>query len=85
MIPQVASARVSGWGSTSNTATPIWPNTLNTVELPVLSNEACQGAIDGTGAVIYPQDVCTGPLEGGSGTCNGDSGGGLVQDVSLIC
>ena len=82
-MPSLTNARVSGWGSISDNQTVIMPNKLQTINLPVISNEECQGIIDWSGSTVYPQDMCTGNgANGGIGTCGGDSGAGLTQYVS---
>lgn len=82
---QPINARVSGWGSISNNNTVIMPNTLQTILLPVISNEECQDIIAWSETEIHANELCTGNGdEGGIGTCGGDSGGGLVQLVNII-
>lgn len=82
-LPNIGLARISGWGSTTNNETNLMPNTLQTIELPVISNDDCQAEIDWSGSLVYPQDICTGHGDGDFGTCGGDSGSGLIQNVSL--
>lgn len=76
-------ARVSGWGSISNNDTVIMPDHLQTIVLPVLTNEECQTIIAWSNSTVHPHEICTGNGDaGGIGTCGGDSGSGLVQGVS---
>lgn len=82
ILPNLTTATLSGWGSISNNETNISPNTLQTIDLPIISNEDCQAEIDWSGSNVYPQDLCTGHGNGDFGTCGGDSGSGLVQNVS---
>lgn len=82
---QPINARISGWGSISNNNTVIMPNTLQTILLPVISNEECQDIIAWSETEIHANELCTGNGDiGGIGTCGGDSGGGLVQLVNII-
>ncbi|KAK5640981.1 hypothetical protein RI129_009528 [Pyrocoelia pectoralis] len=69
-----AGLTVSGWGKTSdesNTVSPI----LNFVELTTISNAACRDIY--SSAVTDSVVCCTG--EDTKSTCNGDSGGPLIQ------
>lgn len=74
---EVGLARASGWGSISGNNTFVFPNTLQTVLLPVLTNAECRSV----SSMVAETDVCTGPLGGGQGVCTADSGGGLIRNV----
>lgn len=74
-------ATLSGWGglqgypaNQSPPADQSYPDTLQAVDLPLLSAEVCGAA--------YPVDaarqLCAGYMEGGRDGCQGDSGGPLV-------
>lgn len=66
---------VSGWGTLSSNGSS--PDTLQYVEVPLLSNAECEGAY-GRGQ-ITDNMVCAGFLgQGGADSCQGDSGGPLV-------
>ncbi len=79
-------ATVIGWGDisqhdvTSNNQ-PVFPNQLQQVSVPLLSNEQCY-------QYLYPANItdrmlCAGYEEGGKDSCQGDSGGPLlVRGVS---
>ena len=63
-----------GWGRTTeggDTST-----ILNKVNLPVLSNSACQGSY---GNDVRDNMVCAGRFSGGIDTCQGDSGGDVLM------
>lgn len=62
-----------GWGNTS-TYRQIFPDFLQEVSLPIISNAACKERMTG----IQDSMLCAGPEEGGKDTCEGDSGGPLV-------
>ncbi|KAK4293236.1 hypothetical protein Pmani_034048 [Petrolisthes manimaculis] len=66
-------ATVTGWGTTSSGGSA--PNTLREVNVPVLSNKACQNTGYGSSA-IFPTMLCAGRT--GRDSCQGDSGGPLV-------
>ncbi|XP_055389281.1 trypsin-1-like [Condylostylus longicornis] len=69
-------AIVSGWGSTSLTLDPEFPEKLQTATVPILPHNICADALT---AVDYTEKhLCTGPLGGKIGHCGGDSGGPLV-------
>jgi len=66
-------ALASGWGKDSDEAAGI-SEVLRSVEIPIITNEACDVAY---GGVIYDSHICANGTNGRS-TCNGDSGGPLV-------
>ncbi|UCF36471.1 MAG: serine protease, partial [Acidobacteriota bacterium] len=72
-------ATVIGWGRTSPTVAG-YPDTLQKVEVPVVSNEVCNGESAYNGAVSEAM-LCAGLEEGGKDACTGDSGGPLVVPV----
>ncbi|KAJ8956741.1 hypothetical protein NQ318_014097 [Aromia moschata] len=80
-------ADLLGWGSTGGPVNPIMPNTLQTVNVPILSTDACREALD---SIIsdHPLDSlansCTGPLTGDVNVCTGDYGSPLVQNNVLM-
>uniref|UniRef100_A0A667YAF1 Peptidase S1 domain-containing protein n=1 Tax=Myripristis murdjan TaxID=586833 RepID=A0A667YAF1_9TELE len=62
---------VTGWGLESQT--------LQEVELPIVSNSRCQSIY---GGLITDSTICAGGLpEGGQGICFGDSGGPMVKKL----
>ncbi|XP_055050402.2 chymotrypsin-like protease CTRL-1 isoform X1 [Misgurnus anguillicaudatus] len=65
---------VTGWGDTSGNET--YPDILQEVEIPIVSNFACNIAYNGS---ITDNMLCAGLLNvGGKDSCQGDSGGPLV-------
>ncbi|XP_026463142.1 lectizyme-like [Ctenocephalides felis] len=78
--PHSGQVTLSGWGSTSTTSFPTYPNLLQTVNKPIVSYAECEKVLGGPGASpLHPLNICTGPLTGGVSACSGDSGGPLVQ------
>jgi uncharacterized repeat protein (TIGR01451 family) len=78
---------VTGWGNRSAQPTPggfDYPETLHQVELPILSNEACNEAFEANyiSGDVTENMMCAGfQYKGGRDSCFGDSGGPLmVQD-----
>jgi len=71
-----------GWGSTSTTFYPEYPNILQRVTKPIIPHDVCMSQFVGT--PVHENNVCTGPLTGGVGACSGDSGGPLTQDGVLV-
>ncbi len=75
------SATAAGWGlSTLDdlTQTPradSYPDQLQVVELPVISNQQCTQS---TTSTITSNMICAGFEQGGKDSCNGDSGGPLM-------
>jgi secreted trypsin-like serine protease len=64
-----------GWGSL-NPAGTIYPDDLQQVDLPIVSNMTCQEAFPVF--PIFDTMLCAGFPQGGKDTCVGDSGGPLV-------
>ncbi|GFG36602.1 hypothetical protein Cfor_05815 [Coptotermes formosanus] len=69
-------ARVSGWGQTSDAVTGV-TDVLNYVDLLVITNTQCATVF---GSYIISSTLCVSTL-GGQSTCNGDSGGPLVTEI----
>jgi uncharacterized repeat protein (TIGR01451 family) len=75
---------VTGWGNTSGQPDPggfDYPNTLQQIELPILSNEACNEAFYNNYffTEVTENMMCAGFIyKGGRDSCYGDSGGPLV-------
>lgn len=71
---------LSGWGSTSNTQTPHYPDHLQKATLPIVDFKSCGDKL-GASPLNEASNICTGPIDGELSACSGDSGGPLVQDV----
>lgn len=67
-------ATIIGWGSTSPYS-GIYPEKLQQVELPIISNNTCNYAYPGK---ITDNMLCAGYSYGGKDSCSGDSGGPLM-------
>ncbi|XP_060531061.1 trypsin-1-like [Cylas formicarius] len=78
-------ATLSGWGSTEKLVAQ--PNTLQYVDLPVISIEECNDninkAIFGTNPLDLENNVCTGSAAHEM-ACSGDSGGPLAINGTVI-
>ncbi|MER5347719.1 MULTISPECIES: S1 family peptidase [Streptomyces] len=69
-----ATARIIGWGTTSESGSS--SNQLRTATVPIVSNTSCAGSY---GSDFVASDmVCAGYTNGGTDTCQGDSGGPLL-------
>ncbi|MCX4437556.1 MULTISPECIES: S1 family peptidase [Streptomyces] len=69
-----ATARIIGWGTTSESGSS--SNQLRTATVPIVSNTSCAGSY---GSDFVANDmVCAGYTNGGTDTCQGDSGGPLL-------
>ncbi|XP_051994786.1 trypsin-like [Xyrauchen texanus] len=73
---------ITGWGKLKFADTTL-PNTLQEVEIPIVSNSVCRSAYGGS---ITSNMVCAGLTQGGKDSCQGDSGGPMVnkQDKKWI-
>lgn len=69
-------ATVSGWGNQS-TITDDFPNMLQKVQVPLVSNEVCNSA-GAYGGQVQNTEMCAGLAQGGKDSCQGDSGGPIV-------
>ncbi|KAK2585876.1 hypothetical protein KPH14_010468 [Odynerus spinipes] len=71
---------LSGWGSVSQSSISQMPDTLQTVQLPVVDINTCRNALESIigQTPLHETNVCTGPLTGGVSACSGDSGGPLA-------
>jgi len=65
---------VSGWGKTSDNSGVA--DVLHYVSVPTISNEEC----DVYGGIMWEGMICTSGA-GGKGSCNGDSGGPLINSA----
>jgi secreted trypsin-like serine protease len=70
------SSWVTGWGDTESI--PQYPNELQEVQVPIISNIVCSQSYGG----ILDSMLCAGYAEGGQDACYGDSGGPLVVSVN---
>ncbi|XP_021963648.1 trypsin-2 [Folsomia candida] len=68
---------LAGWGKTGNYGSP--SKTLKTVNMPLISPEACKRTYQGTNAPpMGPGMICAGSQAPLKDACNGDSGGPLT-------
>jgi secreted trypsin-like serine protease len=75
-------AQAFGWGSFVPVPPPSLPDILQTTTVDIIPFESCReifNVIDPNNPLHFT-DMCTGPLDGSTGTCNADSGGPLVQN-----
>ncbi|XP_062818565.1 trypsin-3 [Anolis carolinensis] len=70
---------VSGWGNLQ-TAGVEYPDALQCLDVPILSESTCHAAYPGR---ITSNMFCAGYTEGGKDSCQGDSGGPLVCNGKL--
>ncbi len=73
---QPGTAVVTGWGTLAEGGQI--SESLQQVELPVISNQKCNSS-DAYQGTIKPYHLCAGFDRGGKDSCQGDSGGPLVQ------
>ncbi|XP_067235093.1 trypsin I-P1-like [Chanodichthys erythropterus] len=69
---------VTGWGTLQSGGQ--YPDTLQEVMIPIVSNSDCDKAYRGFNISITSNMICAGLLnQGGKGSCQGDSGGPMVS------
>lgn len=66
-------ARLFGWGSTSSTTTPSFPDILQTVEKPVVGWELCREIVNAVFGhePLHSSNFCTGAFDYNTSACNG--------------
>jgi secreted trypsin-like serine protease len=69
---------VIGWGNTTMTGQPNFPNELQELQVPVVSDAECDRAYQG--GVVVEVELCAG--DRGVDSCQGDSGGPLFVTTS---
>ncbi|XP_044037512.1 tryptase-like [Siniperca chuatsi] len=67
---------VTGWGNIQSGVQLPFPQRLQEVSVPIVSNSDCNAAYKGG---ITSNMLCAGLTEGGKDSCQGDSGGPLVS------
>lgn len=75
-----------GWGSMVPQPPPVLPDVLQTTSQNILSFDICREIFNTLfpgGHPFHFNDMCTGPLDGSTGTCNADSGGPSVQNNTV--
>uniref|UniRef100_A0A669BIB7 trypsin n=1 Tax=Oreochromis niloticus TaxID=8128 RepID=A0A669BIB7_ORENI len=78
--PAALNSYVSGWGNLRPSDEARYPDTLQCLEVPLLSDDTCFNAYP---FQITENMICAGYLEGGKDSCQGDSGGPLMCDGEL--
>jgi secreted trypsin-like serine protease len=75
-------ATVSGWGDVNPAPTdgPSYPNALQSVQVPLVSETLCGEDYAGIEQTITPSMICAGAGRPRTDSCYGDSGGPLVVD-----
>lgn len=77
-----AAVTVIGWGRLQQNG-PI-PNTLQKVDLAVVNQQKCNDVYTEFGYPIYDGHICADVPEGNQGSCNGDSGGPLFVNGTVV-
>lgn len=77
-------ATFHGWGSTSDSFFPDYPNLLQVANLPIVPVATCRTAWNMNPDPVHDDHICAGPIEGGAGACSTDSGGALVQNGEIV-
>lgn len=65
--------RLFGWGSTSSTTTPSFPNILQTVVKPIIQWDLCREIVNAAfdHEPLHSSNLCTGPLDDILSACSG--------------
>lgn len=74
---------VMGWGTLQEDS-GIFPDILQKVQVPLVSNVVCEEALSGfdPSITLTQNQICAGYLAGGKDSCQGDSGGPLVYSAN---
>lgn len=74
---------VMGWGTLEDNSN-FFPDTLQKVQVPLVSNLTCEQALNSFDPSINltQNQICAGYLDGGKDSCQGDSGGPLVYPMN---
>ena len=70
---QTGSGTLFGWGSTSSTTTPSFPNILQTVTKPLVGWELCREVVNAVfdHEPLHSSNFCTGAFDLNTSSCNG--------------
>ncbi|XP_045888121.1 serine protease 27-like [Micropterus dolomieu] len=71
---------VTGWGNIQSGVSIPYPEYLQQVSVPIVSNSDCNAAY----SLITSNMMCAGLTQGGKDSCQGDSGGPLVSKTDSI-
>ncbi|XP_053469976.1 serine protease 33-like [Ictalurus furcatus] len=72
-FPPKTNVWVTGWGDINSDVSLPYPETLQEVQVPIVSNKDCAKSY-----FITNNMMCAGLTEGGKDSCQGDSGGPMV-------
>lgn len=75
---------IAGWGQTGTGLFPPSATRLQKIQAPVVTWADCSASLNRFDLVLQPEFMCTGPLTGGIGVCNGDAGGPVLQNGMLL-
>ncbi|KAG7504291.1 serine protease 27-like [Solea senegalensis] len=75
VFPAGTSCWVTGWGTIGSSVPLPFPEELQEVQVPIVSNTQCRE----TYSDLTSNMICAGLSEGGKDSCQGDSGGPLVS------
>ncbi|XP_062559979.1 trypsin-1-like [Armigeres subalbatus] len=81
--PIYGMAVLPGWGSTSSSIEPIYPDKLQKAHLPVFPYDACLQYFP-LFSPLEDSNFCAGELNGSVNACHRDSGGPLLQTIDAI-
>lgn len=76
---------IAGWGQTGTGILPPSATHLQKIQAPVVAFAECATSLlNNFGFTLREEFMCTGPLTGGIGVCNGDAGGPVLQNGVLL-
>ncbi|XP_029996707.1 serine protease 33-like isoform X2 [Sphaeramia orbicularis] len=73
---------ITGWGDINSGVSLPFPERLQEVSVPIVSNTQCSADYQANSISITDNMLCAGLREGGKDSCQGDSGGPLVYKNS---
>ncbi|XP_071455059.1 mite allergen Eur m 3-like [Hetaerina americana] len=80
--PVGAEVTVIGWGRLSYMGE--LPDDLYEVSIFIWNHSLCNDAYKPDGLTVYPEQICADTPGGNKGSCNGDSGGPLLMENTVV-
>ncbi|KAM4632441.1 transmembrane protease serine 9-like [Discoglossus pictus] len=89
-FPDGLNCWVTGWGDINSGVSLTYPQTLQEVQMPIISQGSCDAmyhinsGISSSTPIVIQGQICAGYATGGKDSCQGDSGGPLVCNMNGV-